>query len=557
MKYDSEVDVLIVGSGAAGLTAALRARFLGLKPLVVEKTSHLGGTSAYSGGCLWIPQNFASIAAGISDSPADALGYMNAVVGDVGAASSPARKLAYLQQGPQMVNFLHQLGFNWVVSKGCPDYYPSAPGAMHSWGRTMEPAVFDLEKLGAWKQYMRVKPRAIPPLFAYESFSLTKAGSSIGDTATGLLVVSRGWWKKTLGEQPVTMGQSLVGQLLYLNLGLGNKMWRETSLVGLIQANDGSVLGAQVQQGDKLCNIRARKGVLLCAGGYARNKQMRQTHGPSPSSIEWTNVAEGDTGDAIVAGVKAGAATTLMDNAWWGPAIKDPNTGTYIFALQERSRPHSIIVDQTGSRFMNEAAPYVEAGNNQYRRNQVAKSIPAWLIIDSNHRKRYFLGSLMPRQEPKIGLEAGHIHKADSLDELAVKLSLPPPALQETVTRFNSMAQKGTDLDFHRGESLFERYFGDVKVSPNPSLGGLTTPPYYAVTLVPGDLGTIGGLQTDEDGRVLRKDASVISGLYAAGNTAASVMGRSYIATGATLGPALTFAFVAVNHMAQRSISTD
>lgn len=557
MKYDTEVDVLIVGSGAAGLTAALRAHFLGLKPLVIEKTKLFGGSSAYSGGCLWIPQNFASIAAGVSDSQSDALSYMNATVGDVGPASSTARKLAYLQQGPRMVDFLRRMGFNWVVSRGCPDYYPNAPGSFHSWGRTIEPAVFDLDKLGGWRSCMRTRQSYIPPLFAYESFSLTKAGSSLGDMATGLVVMSRGWWKKSMGQIPVTMGQSLVGQLLYLNLGLHQNIWRETSLVDLIQARDGSVIGAQVKRGDKLCTIRAKKGILLCAGGYARNKEMRERLGPSPSSVEWTNTAPGDTGDAIIAGVRAGAATTLMDSAWWGPAIRDPNTGQYHFAMQERSRPYSIIVDQTGSRFMNEAAPYVEAGNLQYKRNQVAKAIPAWLILDSNHRKRYFLGSLMPRQDPTAGLKAGYIHKAQSLDELATKLKLPPQALNETVTRFNTMAQNGTDWDFHRGESKFDQCFGDTKVSPSPSLGALAAPPYYAVAVVPGDLGTIGGLQTDEDARVMRKNGSTIHGLYATGNTAASVMGRSYLATGATLGPALTFAYIAVNHMEQRDTSTD
>lgn len=555
--YDEEVDVLIVGAGAAGLTAALRTHFHSLQPLLIDKNDKLGGSSAYSGAGLWIPQNPLAEAAGIRDNKQDALKYMEAVIGhDAGPASSASRKLAYLDQGPHMVRFLQTLGFNWRLSRGCPDYYPTAPGAMPHFGRTIEPGVFDLNRIDKWQSLLRARPRQPPPLFTDEASSVTRLGSSFRDFGKAMSVMCRGIWLKLRGQAPATMGQSLVGQLLYLGQQSQVPIWRNARLVDIIQAPDGTVVGASVQQTNsdgghrELRRIHARRGVLLCAGGFAHNKEMRDRYGPAPASTEWTSVPEGDTGDAIQAGIKLGAATALMDEAWWGPTILDPVLGRYFFALQERARPYSIIVDSTGSRFMNESAPYVDCGHNQYRRNQEVKAIPGWLILDTNHRKRYSLGSLMPRQEAKVGLENGYIYRADTLASLASQIDIKPSALESTVARFNGIAKDGVDADFGRGGNVFDNYFGDPKVQPNPNLGPISAPPFYAVPIVPGDLGTKGGLVTDEHARVLRSDGSVIKGLYATGNTTASIMGRTYPGAGATLGPALTFAYIAVNHMA-------
>ncbi|KAI0391964.1 FAD binding domain-containing protein [Xylariaceae sp. FL0594] len=553
-SFDTTTDVLIIGGGAAGLTAALRATSHGFKPLVVEKNEQVGGSSAYSGAGLWIPLNSYVREAGVKDSKEEALKYMESVIEDVGPASSKERKLAFLDKGPEMIDFLRRLGFKWRCSKGVPDYYPNAPGGMSKWGRTVEPDVFDLKKLGDWSGYLRARPRQPPPLFTDEVSSLTRAGASFRDFAKGIQVVLRGMKLKMRGQAPTTMGQSLISQLLYFARQAEVPVWRSTSLMELIAARDGSVLGAKVRQGDQIQSVRANRGVLLCAGGFAHNQKMRDQYGPAPASTQWTSTPEGDTGDAIQAGVSVGAATALMNEAWWGPSILDPNLGKYYFSLQERARPYSIIVDSTGSRFMNEAESYIDAGHKQYARNQKVKAIPAWLIIDENHRRRYALGSLMPRQDPKKGLEAGFIHKADTLDELATKIGVDVAGLADTVSKFNQMAADGVDTDFGRGNNSYDNYFGDPKVGPNPNLGPIARAPFYAVEVVPGDLGTKGGLLTDEHARVLKEDGSVIRGLYACGNTSASVMGRTYPGAGSTLGPALTFAYIAADSMADSKV---
>ncbi|TWU71614.1 hypothetical protein ED733_000683 [Metarhizium rileyi] len=548
--FDTEVDVLIIGGGAAGLTASLRAHSRGLKPLIVEKSDQFGGSSAYSGGSLWIPRNRLAREAGIRDSKENALKYMETLIGDVGPASTRQRRVAYLDQGPFMVDFLTNLGFNWEIAKGMLDYHPKVPGALPRFGRTIEAGSFDLNRLKEWQTLLRMRPKPQPPISTDEYRSLTAMGSSAKEFVKGVRIICRVMWLRAAGEARVTFGQSLVGQLLHLNQQSGLSLWRSTSLVDIIQQSDGTVTGARVQRDNQIRSIRARRGVLLCAGGFAHNQAMRDQYGQAPASIEWTNTPKGDTGDAIRAGMKLGAATALMDDAWWGPTSIDPVAGENFFAMQERSRPFSIIVDSTGSRFMNESASYFTCGQNQYARNRKVKAIPAWLVLDANHRKRYALGSLLPRQKPKTGVEAGHLYTANTVTELASQIGVDPSNLQATVSRFNAMAEAGVDRDFGRGSDEFDNYFGDPKVTPNPNLGPISAAPYYAVPVFPGDLGTKGGLVTDEHARVLKEDGSVIEGLYATGNTSASVMGRTYPGAGATLGPALTFAYIAVNHMA-------
>ncbi|KAG9249492.1 extracellular 3-ketosteroid 1-dehydrogenase [Emericellopsis atlantica] len=552
-SFDKSFDVVIIGAGGAGLTAALRAKSLGLRPLVVEKDDRIGGSSAYSGAGLWVPNNSYVQAQCVKDNKEDALRYLESVVADVGPASSRERKLAFLDEGPKMVDFLRKLGFRWRCSKGVPDYYPNAPGALPRWGRTVEPDVFDLKKLGDWGGFLRSRPRQPPPIFTDEATSLTMTGASAKHLAKAISVVFRMLWLRLRGQSPVTMGQSLIAQLLHRAKADEIPVWRNAPLMELLRGQDGSVHGAKIKHEGSVVTVQANKGVLLCAGGFAHNKQMRDKFGPQPASTEWTSTPEGDTGDAIQAGVAAGAAVALMDEAWWGPTILDPEMGKWFFSLQERARPFSIIVDSTGSRFMNEAASYVDAGHRQYEHNTKVKAIPAWLILDQNHRQRYALGSVLPRKEPKKGLEAGYMHKADTLDALATAIGVNAAGLCKTIARFNDMAAQGVDLDFGRGDNAYDTFFGDPNAGgSNPNLGPIARPPFYAVPVVPGDLGTKGGLLTDHRGRVLREDGSSISGLYAAGNTSASIMGRTYPGAGSTLGPALTFAFIAATDMAQR-----
>jgi succinate dehydrogenase/fumarate reductase flavoprotein subunit len=257
----------------------------------------------------------------------------------------------------------------------------------------------------------------------------------------------------------------------------------------------------------------------------------------------------GDTGDAVRAGIAAGAATALMDDAWWGPCFLDQD-GTSNFMLWERSLPFGFIVDSSGQRFMNESASYTDCGHWQYERNATAPAIPSWLVIDSRHRRYYPFGAILPGMTPKKVLGPDFMIKAASLEELAAACGIDAKGLRATAQRFARFAEQGRDEDFHRGDSAYDRVYSDPRVKPNPNLGTVAKAPFYAVRVWPGDLGTKGGLLTDEHARVLREDGSVMASLYAAGNTSASVMGRTYPGRGSTIGPAMTFGMIAGRHIA-------
>lgn len=543
-------DVLIIGSGGAGLLAALRCHYHGLKPLLIEKTDKIGGATAYSGGAVWVPNNHLQKLEEDGDSTAKALQYLNSLIGDeVGPASSPERRRAYVENAPQMARFLDRLGFRWRLSKGYPDYHPDLPGGREHGGRTMEGEVFDLGQLGDWRQHLNLSPaHPIPPLFGYEAGKITLAGTSLGAFAALMRVLLRFAVHKILGRKPVTMGLSLVGQLLALNRKHKTTIWRNSPLESLLTSSDGSIVGAVVCQDGQKKKVLVKHGVLLCAGGFAKNQKMREEYQEGPIDISWSSVPPGDTGDAIQAGIAVNAATALMDDAWWGPTMMDPVTGPY-FVLWDRARPFSICVDAAGQRFMNEAESYVDAVHHQYERHRKTKAIPAWMVVDSNFRSRYAIQTLLPRVSPKAALESGFLFMGNTLDELAGQIGVDKEGLSRTIARFNDMARAGVDEDFGRGSTAYHRFFGDPKLLPNPNLGPIERPPFYAVRIYPGDLGTKGGLLTDELGRVLDKQHEPIRGLYASGNTTASMMGRRYAGAGATIGPAMTFAYVAVDHI--------
>lgn len=549
-NFDKTTNILIVGTGAAGLTAALRAHHSRLRALVIEKTDKIGGASAWSGGAIWMPNNQFHKAQGVNDSIENALQYLENLIGDVGPASSLERRLAYLKKGPEVISFLHDLGFKWHPTTGYPDYHPDVPGGMVH-GRSIEGDVFDLKKLGAWRRHLNIKPGThIPPMFTDETTKAARFMTSMDDFATLVRIMLRWLTQRLLGRIPATMGRSLVAQLLKLSLDRNTEIWINSPLLELIKDKDGSVMGAVVSHAGQQLRIRVTHGVLLAAGGFAKNKKMRQKYHASPISTEWTSVPSGDTGDAIRVGINAGAETALMDDAWWGPTMIGHAKKEPYFALWDRARPHSICVDNAGQRFMNEAESYVDAVHHQYERNAKVKAIPAWMILDSNFQHRYPISIFPPRALPKAALDSGFIMTAKTLEELATEIGVDSPGLRSTVDRFNEMAKNGVDEDYGRGATAYDRYFGDPKVKPNPNLGPIERAPFYAVKIFPGDLGTKGGLLTDEHGRVLGKDGNAIVGLYGCGNTTASVMGRRYPGSGSTLGPAIIFASLAVDHMA-------
>jgi 3-oxosteroid 1-dehydrogenase len=546
----AEFDLVVAGSGGAGMTAALTAAQLGMSVVVIEKAAFFGGSTARSGGGIWAPGNAVLRAAGIVDTPEQASAYLAHVAGDDVSAE---RRQAVLEHGPGMLDLvlaMTPLRFAWVP--GYADYYPEAPGGVAR-GRSIEPVPFDGRKLGAELAHL-----ARPYLPAPEGVVVTQANYrwlSLGPShpraiLAGARVAARAARTRLLGHRMLTMGQALAAGLRAGLLTSGVPVWLNTTLTSL-EVADGRVTGVRViRAGGEPELIRARRGVLVTTGGFERNEEMRHKYQREPIGTQWTTGAAGNTGDGIRAGLDLGAAVGLMDDAWWGPSIPLPG-GPY-FCLAERSLPGCILVNGAGQRFVNESAPYVDAVNAMYEGNTPENPhIPAWLIFDQRYRDRYVFAGLPPRKPlPRRWYNAGAVVRADDLAGLAGAAGIDAEGLVKSVTRFNELAAAGKDEDFGRGDSAYDRYYGDPRRRPNPNLAPLAKPPFYAVKIVPGDLGTKGGLCTDSRARVLREDGTAIPGLYAAGNASAAVMGRSYAGAGATIGPAMTFGYIAAHTMA-------
>ena len=545
----AEFDVVVVGSGAAGMAAALTAAHHGLRVVVIEKTDRFGGSTARSGGGLWLPGNEVLRKAGVRDTPGRARAYLAYVAGD---GVTQARQRALLDHGPAMLAFVRAstpVDFAWVP--GYADYYPEAPGGLAQ-GRSIEPVPLDGRVLGA--ELARLNPAYAP---APNGITITQADYrwlSLGPRHPRAMlatakILGRMARTRLLRQPMLSLGQALAAGLRAGLLAREVPVWLGTPMTGL-QMTDGRVTGVEVTRDGRPALIRAGRGVVLAAGGFEHNEQMRRRYQRQPIGTEWTTGAAGNTGDAITAGDAAGAALDLMDDAWWGPSI--PLSGGPYFCLAERSLPGCLLVNGAGQRFVNESAPYVDAVHAMYDGHcDAVPHIPSWLITDQRYRNSYVFAGLPPRKPlPRRWYAAGAVHRAPTVAELADQVGIDPAALAKTVVRFNEFAQAGRDEDFHRGNSAYDRYYSDPRRRPNPCLAPLDTPPFYAVKIVPGDLGTKGGLRTDERARVLRADGTPIAGLYAAGNTSAAVMGHSYAGAGATIGPAMTFGYLAALDLA-------
>lgn len=539
-------DVVVIGSGAAGMATALRAAYRGLSVVVVEKAPTFGGSAARSGAGIWIPNNEVILAAGVPDTAAKAAAYLAAVVGpDV----EPDRQAAFLANGPAMISFLLQhtpLRFRWM--SGYSDYYPELPGGMPN-GRSIEPDEFDGNLLGAELANLNPPYLATPAgavVFGADYKWLTLALVNATGAARAAECVSRYVAAILAGRKPLTMGQALAGALRVGLMSAGVPVWLNTPLVDLTFDATGRATGVVVSQGGQQVTVKAARGVVICSGGFEHNQAMRAQFQQQPIGTGWTVGAKENTGDGIAAGQRAGGALGLMDDAWWGPGIPLPD-GPY-FCLAERTLPGSILVNEAGERFVNEGAPYVDVVHAMYRLNPTAPDIPAWLVTDQNYRNRYLFRDVAPALPfPDSWYSSGAVVSAWTVQDLAAKMGVPAAALGATVKRFNGFAATGADLDFHRGASVYDHYYTDPAVSPNSCLAPLALPPFYAFKMVPSDLGTKGGLRTDASARVLRSDGTVISGLYAAGNASAAVMGHSYAGAGSTIGPAMTFGYIAGN----------
>lgn len=551
MSEEYTYDVVVVGSGAAGMTAALTAAYRGLSVVLIEKSGSFGGSTARSGGGVWIPNNPVLVREGVPDSPDLARVYLKSVVGD---RVPQAKQDAFLDNGPRMMTYLgaRTNHLQFVYDRGYSDYHPELPGGLAQ-GRSIEPAIIDGRLLGKDLELINRPTMSGPKGIAFtvsDFHDLNMIARTWKGKRTAMKVAALAVLNRIRGRQPLSLGKALVARLWLALRDAGVPVWLNTPLTELITADD-AVVGVRAERDGTPIVIRARRGVVLAAGGFEHNLEMRKQFFTEPVSTDWTVGATENVGDGIRAGEKLGAALDLMDDAWWGPSVRNPD-GPPFFCLAERSQPGAIMVNDAGERFTNESASYVDVVHTMYERHATGVGhVPAHFIMDQRFRDRYlFLGTFPKQAIPQKYFDAGIIEKADTLAELATKIGVPADSLIATVQRFNGFARAGRDQDFHRGESAYDRYYGDPTVQPNPCLAPIDQGPFYAVEMVPGDLGTKGGLVTDEHSRVLRADGAPIAGLYAAGNNSAAVMGNSYAGAGATIGPAMVFGYIAADHIA-------
>lgn len=550
---DSEVDLLVVGSGT-GLAAALAAHELGLSVLVVEKSSHVGGSTARSGGALWLPASQVIEECGGTDPSRRAHTYLEAVVAD---SAPQQRSTAYLDNLPATVDMLRRttpMKLFWA--KEYSDYHPEAPGGSAA-GRTCECRPLDTSILGEYLPDLRpgVMEVKIPMPTTGADYRWLNLMSRVPRKGlpTVLKRLAQGLGGLALGKRYAAGGQALAAGLFAGAIRAGIPIWLDTSLTELVTEGD-RVTGAIVEHGGKRLAVTARRGVVLAAGGFDHDMDMRRKFQSESLGSNLSLGAESNTGDAIRLGQDAGADIALMDQSWWFPAVAPLPGSAPAVMLAERSLPGSFIVDHNGHRFANESADYMSFGQRVLELEASGTPVESmWIVFDQKYRNSYvFAAELFPRMPiPQTWYDAGIAVKADSFDDLATKMQVPVEDFVATVTRFNENAFAGEDPDFERGRSAYDRYYGDPTVTPNPNLRPLVKGPFYAVKMVLSDLGTCGGLRADDRARVLREDGTVIDGLYAIGNTAANAFGHTYPGAGATIAQGLVYGYIAARDAAE------
>ena len=563
MTIDSEetaCDVLVAGSGAAGLCAAITAAEAGLDVIVAEKTDRFGGTSAWSGGWLWIPRNPLAIRAGIVEPPEAPRRYLAGLLGN--RAADP-RLEVFLENGPAMVAFLEQIGaIDWVDGNRVPDFYAHDGAA--TGGRSVTAAPFDGRRLGALIDRLR------PPLDV-----VSLAGLGIGSGAdmahffnatrspASLLHVTRrlarhGWDLLRHGRaMQLVGGNALVAHLLRAAAERGVRLWAEAPVEALL-TGDGRVTGVWLGRAGGRQRVVARRGVILAAGGFPHDAARQAGLFPQArATAHFSAAPRTNTGDGLRLAEAVGGTVdaTLAQPAAWAPVslVPDGKGGTGHFPhLVERAKPGFLAVDGTGRRFVNEADSYHDFVRALLDRTAPGTAPVCWLICDHRAQRQFGLGWAKPFPFPlRPYLRAGYLRRGRTLAELARVCALPPEALEATVARFNASARTGVDPDFHRGATPYNRVQGWPRHrGPNPALGPLDRAPFYAVRLVVGSLGTFAGLRTGPDGAVLGPGGRPVPGLYAIGNDAASIMGGHYPSGGITLGPGMTFGYVVARVLA-------
>jgi 3-oxosteroid 1-dehydrogenase len=549
---DTIVDLLVVGSGT-GMAAALSAHELGLSVLIVEKSRYVGGSTARSGGALWLPASPVLREAGADDTAQRAGTYLDSVVAGSAPRQRSAGFLAHVSATIEMLRRTTPLRLFWA--RDYSDYHPEEPGGSPA-GRTCECRPFDTSILGEYRTLLQPglmeSSVPIPTTGAdYRWMNLVARVPRKGIPTFGKRL-AQGVGGRLVGRRYAAGGQGLMAGLFAGVLRAGIAVWTDTTLLRL--ANDGGrVIGAVVDHDGREVTITARRGVVMATGGFDHSMDMRWKFQSESLGANLSLGAETNTGDGIRAGQEMGADIDLMDQAWWFPAVAPLPGKTPAVMLAERSLPGCLIVDQNGHRFANESADYMSFGQRLLEQERSGSPVEAmWIIFDQQYRNSYVFGAaLFPRMRiPRAWYDAGIAIRADSLSELGQRIGVPASEFLHTMTRFNQNAAGGEDPDFGRGRSAYDRYYGDPTIKPNPNLRPLIKGPFYAVKMVLSDLGTCGGLKTDERARVLREDGSVIAGLYAIGNTAANAFGTTYPGAGATIAQGLVYGYVAARDAA-------
>lgn len=550
-NFDEAFDFVIVGSGGGSMCAALYAASKGLRVLLLEKSEYYGGTTARSGGVMWIPNNRFMQRDGVDDSLDAARTYLESLAKtfDNAPGATPERRERFLNEAPAMIDFLVEQGIELDRIPFWPDYNDELPGGCKT-SRCVAAAPFNIKSLGEWKDKMRPGFLEMPAKLE-EALELPYFKTRASSRKVLFRVVGRVLLSLLTGKRFVSAGKALQARLLEAALNAGVEV-RMASPVEQLIVDGERIQGVQVTKFNKPWRIAAKRGVLVGAGGFSHNADMRKRYQPG-TSVEWSSALVEDTGEMIAEMQRQGAALAQMEEMVGNPCILTPEQqyGEIKQGAQGvTAKPHAILVDQSGQRYMNEASSYMYYCQSMLERNKTVGATPSWAILDSQYLKKYMIAGTLPgSKKPASWYEQGFLKKADTLEQLAEMISMETKALSATVARFNGFVDKNCDEDFHRGEREYATWLGDAQHQPSTTLGRIERGPFYAVAVYPGDVGTYGGVVTDDHARVLREDGSAIQGLYATGISSASVMGRAYAGAGSSVGPALTFGFVAAKHV--------
>jgi succinate dehydrogenase/fumarate reductase flavoprotein subunit len=560
MLASEAYDVVVIGAGAGGMTAAAVAAAEGLSVLLIEKTEFIGGTTAWSGGMVWIPVNARMKHAGIDDSLSNAADYLASTVPETENADL---RDAFLARGPEAVEYLEaNTEVRLQPVKTYPDYYPDKPGATAG-GRVLEPVTFDGARLGA--NFGRLRP----PLPEFTLFGgmmvnrldiphLRKFGRSFRSTLRSMRLVSEYALQRLRARRGTTLhlGNALAARLYASLLARNVDIWFGATVEHLLTEGD-AIRGVRVVDRSGSRPIVARKGVVLATGGFSHDAGLRARFFPGAAGAV-SAAAPGGSGDGLHAAIAAGASmnTRVASPAYWVPASlfqrADGSQGVFPHTVTDRAKPGVIAVNASGRRFVNEALSYHEFVLAMLRDGNDTTNRSFHLVCDRRFLWTYGLGRIRPFTL-HLGryIKSGELIEAPSIDALADLIGVETSALSTTMDKYNAHARVGLDPEFGRGTSIYQRHLGDAAHSPNPCVAPIEQAPFYALRIYPADLGTAIGLQTDRHARVLRNNGTAIAGLYACGNDMGSIMNGNYPGPGITLGPALTFGYIAGRHLTQ------